>query len=99
MLKGKNEYQCLFCEEKYQIFTNVLFPVLAIDFNTAKILKNPRAYTTSTIKEDSKPTIKVWNIVIVKNVLTCIIFNIIEICWFHIGNVGYNILNTCFRKK
>ncbi|XP_069910261.1 protein FAM227B isoform X2 [Oryctolagus cuniculus] len=30
----------------------------AIDFNTAKILKNPRAYTTSTIKEDSRPTMK-----------------------------------------
>lgn len=69
-----------FCEEKkYQNLRKYLFFVLAIDFNMTKILKNPRANTASLSKEESRPTTKVWNILIFFfNVLTSLIWNIIS---------------------
>uniref|UniRef100_A0A8P0TQG2 Family with sequence similarity 227 member B n=1 Tax=Canis lupus familiaris TaxID=9615 RepID=A0A8P0TQG2_CANLF len=53
----------------------------AIDFNMTKILKNPRAYTMSTFKEESsisRLTTKVWSIVVIKNILTSLICYIIN---------------------
>lgn len=55
-----------FCEGGRNNLSKSLFVclfVLAIDFNVANILKNPRAHTTSVLKEEStasKVAVKVW---------------------------------------
>lgn len=62
-----------FCEGgEARIFLSILFSLSAIDFSMTTILKNPRAYATSVLKDEStlsRITTKVWTTAIIKTLI------------------------------